>query len=262
MTPLVRKTITALSIGTACMVPVAAGAVTLSVPETALRSLAGAPEVVSARMWRDGQGRPGLTLRLRFVNACLADAGADVAGAYDGHGRLFAVLGQRIDPAGCPDIFRPVERQVAITFDTVPGAAQSEDVRIVARGGRDTALIEPQLGVEPTGRIVTARPLGGSGVLAPFDFGAIAHERAGAGYTVTGRVGIASYCSPDQIQALVFEVPDAEGTPSRDALALVLPEDCADSGAAAPISIIVETPQGNAGRRVYVLNGDTPATRL
>ena len=262
MNPLVRTTITALSIGTACMFPVAAGAVTLSVPETGIRSLAGAPEVVSARMWRDGQGRPGLTLRLRFVNDCLADAGADVTGAYDGHGTLFAVLGQRINPAGCPEIFQPVERQVAIALDTVPGAAQSEDVRIVARGGRDTALIAPQPGVEPTGRIVAARPLGGSGVLAPFDFGAISHERAGAGYTVTGRVGIASDCSPDQIQALVFEVPDAEGTPSRDVLALVLPKHCAESGAAAPISIIIETPQGNAGRRVYVLNGDTPVTRL
>lgn len=262
MNPLLRTTLAVLSIGTACAAPLAAGAMTLTVPESAIRSLAGAPEIVSARSWRDGQGRPGLTLTLRFVNDCLADAGADVAGATDGRGTLFAVIGQRIDPAGCPDIFRPVERQVAIAFDTVPGAAQSEDLRIVARGGSGSALIAPQPGVEPTGRIAAARPLGDSGVLAPFRFGAIAPGQSGAGYTVTGRLGLAPGCRSDQVQALLFEIPDADGTPSQDALATLVPAQCADPAAAEEVSITVQTPQRNAGRRVYVLNGDTPVTRL
>ena len=107
-----------------------------------------------------------------------------------------------------------------------------------------------------------AELLGATGMLAPFSFGSIEPHASGAGYTLRGKLGLAQNCAPSAVRPFLFEIPDGDGAPRHDVIALVVPPQCQSAAATKPFELRIDTPQRNAGRRVRLLNGDQAPVRL
>ena len=82
-------------------------------------SLSNGPQTIAAVI--DGEQ---VLVRLRFANDCLADRGADPRFvALTGDLGFILVVLRKSGHSGCPDIFRPVQRDLAISFSPFAGLA-------------------------------------------------------------------------------------------------------------------------------------------
>lgn len=231
-------------------------AMSLSVPEAAIRSLANAPAVRAAEGRIDNAARPAILLDLEFANDCLAASGASLrllSGDASGASSAL-VVGQRIPPDGCPDIFQPVRTTVLALLPLklsggnvtlIARPATAEVASIVAFERRESALAaDTILEVSPEGGIFLPR------------FEGVAAEQAAVGYRLAGRLLVASACDGANVKTEVLEVPDAEGNPTSDVVLITAPTSCQPDSATdgQDVAINVETPQPTEGRRVLLVN--------
>ncbi len=231
-------------------------AATRIVSENEIVSLVNSPSLLSVTPSIDEAGRPRLLLELEFPNDCYAQAGADLA-LLQGEGGEPApvlILLQTVPAEGCPDIFIP-ERSSLLAL--LPPALAGQDIAIVGRpGGPEgvrTVRLEGQAGSaagaairEPTPETVLPRLDGASASPAP------------VGYTLNGTVRLSEDCA-DRLRVRVFEVPDAQGNPTSDAVLLSAPAACLASEETVELSVGIETPQRLQGRRVVPLNAVPPS---
>jgi hypothetical protein len=123
------------------------------VPIAEVQSFANSPLPVSVRVVKRQTG-VRLLLDAQFTNSCLADAGvsvkfADLLTPTVPRTRIL-VLQQRHPPEGCPDIYQPAMRAIAVD---IKESAQVEQVALL--DGSMTP--EPRLiSLEPNGRVETS----------------------------------------------------------------------------------------------------------
>lgn len=92
----------------------------MHVPVTEVRALASGPLVLGVAFEKAHRGIR-IVMTTRFNNTCLAEAGAGVRYAdLVGQGMpktRILLMEQRVAPEGCPDIFQPVSRDLAVDLD-------------------------------------------------------------------------------------------------------------------------------------------------
>jgi hypothetical protein len=231
-------------------------AMSLMVSEIDIRSLANAPAVRAAEGSIDNAARPAIFLELEFANDCLARTGASLrllSGSEEGPAPAL-IVGQRVPPDGCPDIFQPVRTTV---LALLPLDLRGSDVTLIGRPA--SAEVATRVTLEAEGKPPTAGTIlevsPEAGVFLPRVDGAMA-EPGLAGYRLSGRLLVASACVDADIKAEVLEIPDTEGDPTSDVVLIIAPTSCRPPGAvdAQAVSIDVRTPQPTGGRRVLWVN--------
>lgn len=238
-------------------------AMSLAVSESDIRSLANAPAVRAAEGRIDNAARPAILLDLEFANDCLAKTGASLrllSGVAPGPSPAL-VVGQRIPPDGCPDIFQPVR---ATLLALLPTDLRGSSVTLIARPA--TAEVASKVAIEGRGEAPAADTIlevsPEVGVFLPRVEGTAAEPIAG-GYRLSGRLLVSSACTGEVIKTEVLEVPDTEGNPASDIVLITAPTSCLPDSVAngQAVSIEVGTPQPTGGRRVLIVNaGANPLT--
>jgi len=237
------------------------GIMSLDIDEDRITSLANAPALIAADAAVDGAGRPALALELEFVNDCYADIGAEAGIVLPGRasGSPVLTVTQRIPPEGCPEIFQPTRRTVAVTL---PDTTRARSLVIVARPATEDVVRRVPIDPAPDAAAVPdAWPAVGeaTGRLPKLEDVAVAPHGA-TGYAVSGRLDVSASCGEADLDIRVFEIPDAEGTPTADAILVSTSDRCAGGDAPTALVLRVDTPQPWAGRRVVLLNTDPVQT--
>lgn len=238
-------------------------AISLTVSDTDIRSLANAPAVRAAEGRIDGAARPAILLDLEFANDCLATAGASLrllSGAVAGPSPAL-VVGQRVPSDGCPDIFQPVRTTLlALLPLDLRGGRLTLIARPAAEEVASSVTFEGQGEPPAADAILEISPEGGTFLPGVEEAAA---EPLAVGYRLSGRLLVASACTDASIGTEVLEVPDSEGSPTSDAVLITAPTSCLPDGVvdAQVVSIEVRTPQPTSGRRVLFVNaGAEPLT--
>lgn len=232
-------------------------AMTLSISEDSIRSLANTPALVSLDGAVDDAARPSLFLELEFANDCYAAAGASVV-LLDGPGQANAVVivGQRTPDEGCPDIFQPFRASLRALLP--PGLA-GRLVTVVARPATEEVVRSVRLEARPN-RVPDANIVleiaASTAEIIPEANALTAEPVETGGYLLSGTLHLATNCGESDVRVQVFELPDIEGNPSSDAILVTAPQHCVASTADKRLefSIRIETPQPLSGRRVVMLN--------
>jgi hypothetical protein len=231
---------------------------TIAVAENDIRSLANAPEVLEISRVAGADGRLALLARLRFANSCLAGAGAVALSGTPFGGLSHLAILQRRTPDGCPDIFQPTERQALIAL-----GADTAEIRLIARpagsyGAHSLGLVRPEATAPAETPIAPTEAFAADATLPSYEVASVA--AADGGYLIAGVATVGEGCDPASIRPLIYEVPDAEGTPIFDAVVLTAPQSCAVGGRRLELEIRVSRPTAG-GWRVYVANEARPALR-
>lgn len=237
---------------------------TITVPEREIHSLANAPEVLGLAGATDDAGRPFLVASLRFANDCYADTGARLLAGKGPAGPPHAIILQRINPEGCPDIFQPTERRVT---GLLPVSMAGDVIRVVGKPAPPEGVRRVDLASQSAARpegpsVLDFEPFASGAGLPAYELEQLTPDTtAGRGYMLTGRASLAEGCGAGVVRARVFEVPDASGAPSFDVIVLTAPERCATGGREVDLGVTVATPQPPAGRFVYIVNEPEPSPR-
>lgn len=255
------------------------------------RSLTNEPALSQARFVA-ARDRWRLLLDARFGNDCLADAGA-AAGYVDlpppsggpARSRLLLVR-QTPSPEGCPDIYQPVTRKLAVAMP--PGDAIAHLLVMDLEQPEGEAGSELRLGIfavadagdsgEPSGAAATvpAAPLYGGSELPVLSDVVVSHGQAGRGerrYEVTFLARFPDRCHARRgLAAEIVEsrtgVSDASGAAVVEWLFVAPGEGEPCTGAAGPpVTVryaIVRERRGDYARTLVVVNPTTaaPAGRM
>ncbi len=238
--------------GSLLVVPAMSNTLSMAVGPNAIISLANAPSIIEVSGTVDDAGRPSLNLRLSFANDCLLKTGPDIRFAGTGKGDAIIFVLQTVPPDGCPDIFQPVTADYQVLL---PSKFAGGKARILARPLSGPKLQEVELGSGKKSVIATvieAKPYEVS-VFLP-DITQITVNNLAVGYELSISVMLAPHCRPEQMTAVVYEVPNEAGTPASDVVVVTAPQTCRDDTIALPMMITIATPQPSAHRQVIIVN--------
>jgi hypothetical protein len=251
-----RRRFAPISIAAAAFFVAAAplDAMTLDVAETMIVSLANSPRLIAIDGVVDATARPSLFLDLEFQNQCYATVGADFAliEAADDLGAVL-IIGQAVPDDGCPDIFQPTRASLRALLPTgLAGSMITVVTRPSIEGGVRTLRLEPGPVMEAD-RVQEVNPAADE--ILPILVRAETRAARTVGYDLVGRLLLSPDCRDGDLSVRVFEIPDADGNPTTDAVMVTAPRHCAGGEAdAVDVSIHVGTPQPLRGRGVVTLN--------
>ncbi|MGE0259479.1 MAG: hypothetical protein AB7H71_18145 [Alphaproteobacteria bacterium] len=241
---------------------------TLTVSPREIVSLANAPEVLELR----GLAEPGFIARLRFPNSCYGNAGPSVRAGFSASGIAYAIVLQRTDPRGCPDIFQPVERDAVVRLgpEVLPGV-NPRAVRVIGRPVPPEVVHLATPSGEKSGpageTVIEAQPFAAGAGLPRFAFARLETLPPPQGYGLHGQVTLAPGCAAADLRAQLYEAPNAAGAAAVDIVVLSAPARCVAGGSndrgtsVTDLSVRVETPQPHQNRYVYVVNEADPQRR-
>jgi len=235
--------------------PTGSIAMTLTISENSIMSLANAPALISLEGAVDEAGRPSLLLDLEFPNQCYADVGASVLLVDGPMDRPNATLlvGQQVPDQGCPDIFQPVRATIRALL---PAELAGRDVTVIAKPAPPETIRTVRLDGGTIAGSGAVREIAAAEEIAPELVSASVRPEETAGYVLSGTLHLAPDCGESDVRVRVFEIPDLDGNPANDAVLVTAPRRCAASGAddGIELAVRIETPQPLGGRRVAVLN--------
>jgi len=235
--------------------PTGSIAMTLTISENSIMSLANAPALISLEGAVDEAGRPSLLLDLEFPNQCYADVGASVLlvdGPMD-RPNATLIVGQQVPDQGCPDIFQPVRATIRALL---PAELAGRDVTVIAKPAPPETIRTVRLDGGTIAGSGAVREIAAAEEIAPELVSASVRPEETAGYVLSGTLHLAPDCGESDVRVRVFEIPDLDGNPANDAVLVTAPRRCAASGEddGIDIAVRIETPQPPGGRRVAVLN--------
>ncbi|MEM7299569.1 MAG: hypothetical protein AAF468_00675 [Pseudomonadota bacterium] len=235
---------------------ISAHAASLSVAEDEIVSLANAPAVGRIIGYRDEAGASVISMTLTYANPCAAEVSSDVRYVETANEQVLLFVLPKFSEQGCPDIFDPVAIQ---TLVLVPSLDNVESVRVVARPieGLPLDVTPTDAPGSPSDAVHEAKPLFSDERVVGIDYVRLTPSE-GAGYSLSGDLGISPSCATKDIRTRLFEVPNADGGPNTDVLVVHAPGACRTSGDFSPATINVQTPQSGAGRTLFFVNsGET-----
>ncbi len=228
---------------------------TLFIGENEIVSLATSPAIRNIAGTIDNSGRPVLLATLVFTNSCYAKAGVRALVGLDGASSAYVIILQRINSAGCPDIYQPTDNHVEILL---PRAAVDGSVNVIGRPAPSGLVrvidLSPKGSFVEAGLTVVEAETFEQGLTLPaLEMEEILSNAPGQGYLINFNSTF-SNCEAGAFKASVFEVPDIDGTPTFDFIVVRQVGRCKENGLRSRISIVIETPQPKFGRFVSIAN--------